>query len=33
MDCTRKHANEMTKIAAILAVLMLTRPALFDDYR
>lgn len=33
MDCTREHANEMTKIAATLAVLMLTRPALFDDYR
>jgi hypothetical protein len=33
MDCTREHANEMTRIAATLAVLMLTRPALFDDYR
>ena len=33
MDCTREHANEMTRIAGTLAVLMLTRPALFDDYR
>ena len=33
IDCTREHANEMTRIAATLAVLMLTRPALFDDYR
>lgn len=33
LDCTREHANEMTAIASRLAVLMLTRPALFDDYR
>ena len=33
LDCTREHANEMTKIAATLAVLLLTRPALFDDFR
>ncbi len=33
MDCTREHADEMTRIAATLAVLMLTRPMLFDDYR
>jgi hypothetical protein len=33
IDCTREHANEMTRIAATLAVLMLTRPALFDDFR
>ena len=33
LDCTREHANEMTRIAAKLAVLMLTRASLFDDYR
>jgi hypothetical protein len=33
IDCTREHANEMTRIAANLAVLMLTRPALFEDFR
>ena len=33
IDCTREHANEITRIAGTLAVLMLTRPALFDDYR
>jgi len=33
IDCTREHANEMTRIAGTLAVLMLTRPALFDEYR
>jgi hypothetical protein len=33
LDCTREHANEMTAIASKLAVLMLTRPALFDDFR
>ncbi len=33
IDCTREHANEMTKIAATLAVLMLTRPALFEEFR
>jgi hypothetical protein len=33
IDCTREHANEMTRIAAELAVIMLTRPSLFDDFR
>lgn len=33
IDCTREHANEITKIAASLAVLMLTRPALFNGFR
>jgi hypothetical protein len=33
LDCTREHASEMTAIAAKLAVLMLTRSSLFDDYR
>jgi len=33
LDCTREHANEMTKVAARLAILMLTRPELFADYR
>jgi hypothetical protein len=33
LDCTREHANEMTRIAATLAVLMLTRPSLFDEFR
>jgi hypothetical protein len=33
LDCTREHADEITRIAASLAVIMLTRPVLFDDYR
>lgn len=33
LDCTREHANEMTRIGATLAFLMLTRPSLFERYR
>ncbi len=33
LDCTREHANEMTRIAAQLAVLMFTRPSLFEEFR
>ena len=30
---TRERANEMTRIAAELAVILLTRPSLFDEFR
>jgi hypothetical protein len=32
IDCTREHANEMTRIAGKLAVLMLTEPNVFDEF-
>jgi len=32
-DCTRAHCNEVTSIAASVAVLLQTRPALFESFR
>jgi hypothetical protein len=32
-DCTRAHCNEVTHIASSVAVLLQTRPQLFENFR